>query len=86
MSATQNTMYEIDMNGWKMGDYSDFFSAGNRNDFERQFELMGKVVKAWPFPYSAKETASYRELSIEEFQAVLKAVGQSISARFSKGN
>lgn len=78
--------YEIDMNGWKMGQYSDFFAAGSRNDFEAQFDLMTLVVKAWPHAGSPKSAAAYRELSIDEFQATLRAVGSAITARFSKGN
>ena len=76
----------VDVSGWRMGDYADFFGAGNKNDFEAQFKLISKIVKSWGFDGDPAVAASYRDLTVAEWQSCLTAVGEAIAAQFQRGN
>ena len=76
----------VDVSAWRMGEYSDFFAAGNRNDFAAQFDLIAKIVVDWPYDGDPKKAESYRNLTVAEWQKCLTGVGEAISAQFQRGN
>lgn len=76
----------VDMRSWRMKDYRKFMSATQDNSFEGMFELLTKVVKSWPFAGDPSVAESYDELTMDEWLAVTKAVGASLTDQFSQGN
>ena len=80
--------FNVDISVWRMGDYADFFAAGNKNDFLGQFELIAKVIKSWPYAEAGDPSTAeaYRNLSVTEWQECLSKVGEAIAAQFQRGN
>jgi len=78
--------FVINVENWRMGDYADFFEAASESKFNRMFELVAKVVSAWPHEGSPSEVESYRNLSVQAWRDTVAAVTGAINANFQQGN
>jgi hypothetical protein len=76
----------VEMKRWRMKDYRQFMKATQESNFEDMFGLLSKVVVAWPYEGDPSVPESYDGLTMDEWLAVTKAVGASLTNQFSQGN
>lgn len=76
--------YTIDVTGWKMKNFVRFFEAAKNSDFSVLFEMMAGSVKAWPYSHDPALAESFGELDPEQWQDVLEAFSNELTARFQR--
>jgi len=75
----------LDLRLWTVGDFEDFLTAVNGNDFTTLGRLCSMIITAWPFEGDPTIPEDYRKLMIGDLQPLLRAVNSAIREIFRPG-